>query len=105
MVARGARSLALISRRAPDSQVQERLDRLKVREVQVFTFAADIADQAALATVLVHLGQTALRVCGVIHAAGVLADAVLLNQDWAKYEVVIRAKVYGAWNLHVLTQR
>ena len=105
MVARGARSLVLVSRRTPDSQVQERLDHLKAQGGQVLTFAADVADQAALSAILTHLEETALPLCGVIHAAGVLADAVLLNQDWAKYEAVFRAKVYGAWNLHVLTQR
>ncbi|HEX9332931.1 MAG TPA: beta-ketoacyl synthase N-terminal-like domain-containing protein, partial [Anaerolineales bacterium] len=50
------------------------------------------------------LEDLASPLCGVIHAAGVLADAVLLNQDWEKYETVFRAKVYGAWNLHRLTQ-
>src|SRR5205807_1230702 len=104
MVAHGARSLVLVSRRSPDSQLQERLDRLRDQGAQVFTFAVDVADRAALVTLLANLEETAPRLCGVIHAAGVLADAVLLNQDWAKYETVFRAKVYGAWNLHRLTQ-
>ena len=105
MVAHGARSLGLVSRRSPDSQLQERLDRLRDQGAQVFTFMVDVTDCAALATLLANLEETAPRLCGVIHAAGVLADAVLLNQDWAKYEAVFRAKVYGAWNLHILTQR
>src|SRR3989454_6357093 len=105
MVAHGARSLVLVSRHTPESQVQERLDRLRDQGAQVFTFAVDVADRPALSTLLANLEDVAPRLCGTIHAAGALADAVLLNQDWAKYEGVFRAKLYGAWNLHILTQR
>ena len=41
---------------------------------------------------------------GVVHAAGVLRDAVLTNQRWNDAREVLRGKVHGAWLLHTLTQ-
>jgi myxalamid-type polyketide synthase MxaE and MxaD len=40
---------------------------------------------------------------GVIHAAGVLADDFLVQQDWPRFAGVLAAKVSGAWNLHLTT--
>jgi acyl carrier protein len=41
---------------------------------------------------------------GVFHTAGVLDDAILLNQCWERFAAVLAAKVTGSWLLHELTQ-
>jgi aryl carrier-like protein len=41
---------------------------------------------------------------GVLHAAGVLDDGLLLQTSWERLENVLRPKVAGAWNLHILTR-
>src|SRR6266571_316995 len=41
---------------------------------------------------------------GIIHAAGVLDDGVLLEQTPERFERVLAPKVRGSWNLHLLTQ-
>jgi myxalamid-type polyketide synthase MxaE and MxaD len=41
---------------------------------------------------------------GVIHAAGVLDDATVLQCDWARFRAVLNPKVAGSWNLHEATQ-
>jgi myxalamid-type polyketide synthase MxaB len=41
---------------------------------------------------------------GIIHAAGVLDDGVLLKQNWERFDRVMAPKVQGAWNLHLATQ-
>ena len=41
---------------------------------------------------------------GVIHAAGVLDDAVITSLTPARLDTVLRAKVDAAWNLHELTR-
>jgi acyl carrier protein len=41
---------------------------------------------------------------GVIHAAGVLYDGSLLHQNWDGFCRVMAPKVYGAWNLHKVTE-
>jgi myxalamid-type polyketide synthase MxaB len=40
---------------------------------------------------------------GVIHAAGLLDDGVLLQQDWTRFERVLAPKIAGGWNLHEAT--
>ena len=44
------------------------------------------------------------RCAGVIHAAGVLDDDLLLQQDWNRFSRVMAPKVAGAWHLHTLTR-
>jgi acyl carrier protein len=41
----------------------------------------------------------------VVHAAGVLDDAVLAQQDWDRFARVMGPKVCGAWHLHTLTAK
>jgi len=41
---------------------------------------------------------------GVVHAAGVLDDGILLQQDWERFTRVMAPKVKGL-NLHILTQK
>jgi acyl carrier protein len=40
---------------------------------------------------------------GIIHAAGVLSDGVLMKQDMGRFHKVISPKADGAWNLHEAT--
>ena len=37
---------------------------------------------------------------GIFHGAGVLDDAIVARNDWARFERVFAPKVHGAWNLH-----
>jgi hypothetical protein len=46
--------------------------------------------------------QAPLR--GIVHAAGVLEDGPLIQQNVEQLKRVFAAKVRGAWNLHLLTQ-
>jgi acyl carrier protein len=39
-----------------------------------------------------------------VHAAGVLEDGVLLQQEWLRFRRVFDAKIAGAWNLHLASQ-
>src|SRR5262249_38081255 len=41
---------------------------------------------------------------GIIHAAGVIDDGLLLQQDWQRFTRVMAPKIDGAWNLHTLTR-
>jgi len=60
----------------------------------------DLSDRAALSAALVPVQAEMPALRGVFHAAGVLADGILLNQDRKRVEEVFAAKVRGAWNLH-----
>jgi aryl carrier-like protein len=41
---------------------------------------------------------------GIIHAAGVLDDAILLQSDQERFKKVMAPKIKGAWHLHTLTR-
>jgi acyl transferase domain-containing protein/acyl-CoA synthetase (AMP-forming)/AMP-acid ligase II/acyl carrier protein len=63
---------------------------------------ADVSDRASLAAALAGLhGLPPIR--GIIHAAGVLADAPLASLDAARWQKVLAPKVAGTRNLHELT--
>src|SRR6185436_7626494 len=41
---------------------------------------------------------------GIIHAAGILDDGLLSQQSLERFNQVAAPKIYGAWNLHVLSR-
>ena len=101
MARQGARHIALIGRSAAaGSEVAQRLER---QGVHVRAISADVSQRGQLARALEEIaGMPPLR--GVIHAAGVLADALITKQDWGRFERVLAPKIQGAWNLHTLTE-
>jgi NAD(P)-dependent dehydrogenase (short-subunit alcohol dehydrogenase family)/acyl carrier protein len=105
MVQRGARSLVLASRRgrvaAADAAV---LTELAAAGAQVRVLAADIASEAAVRQLLAEVKALGLPLGGVLHAAGVLDDGVLLQQRWERLRAVLAPKMLGAWHLHRLTR-
>src|SRR6516162_3664512 len=100
----GARNLVLMSRRGLDAPgAAELMTELSAAGAQVQVVACDVADREALAKVLAEIpGQRPLS--GVIHAAGVLDDAVISSLTPERIGAVLRAKVDAAWNLHELTR-
>jgi polyketide synthase 12 len=65
--------------------------------------ACDAADREALAKVIADIPMQ-YPLTGVIHAAGVLDDAVVTSLTPERIDAVLRAKVDAAWNLHELTR-
>jgi hypothetical protein len=98
LAAEGAGLLVLVSRRG--DATAPGLAELEALGARVAVRAVDVADGAALGSVLDDLP---LPLRGVIHAAGVLEDAVLAEQDLARLRAVAASKIEGAWNLHRLT--
>ena len=101
MIERGARRLVLMSRRAPSAEIQQVIETL-VRDsgADVRAEQADVSQRDEVARVLSSID----RLRGVIHAAGVVDDALLLHQTEARFRQVMAAKIDGAWNLHLLTR-
>ncbi|MEB4212195.1 type I polyketide synthase, partial [Mycobacterium sp. 94-17] len=100
----GARHLVLLSRRGLDAPgAAELVAELTAAGAHVEAVACDAADREALAKVIAEIPmQTPLT--GVIHAAGVLQDAVVTSLTPDRIESVLRSKVDAAWNLHELTR-
>ncbi|MCV7443169.1 type I polyketide synthase [Mycobacterium paraense] len=100
----GARNLVLVSRRGLDAPgAAELVTELTAAGAQVQVIACDAADREAVAKVLADI-PVQRPLSGVIHAAGVLDDAVISSLTPERVDAVLRAKVDAAWNLHELTR-
>ncbi|RKZ63938.1 MAG: short-chain dehydrogenase [Candidatus Parabeggiatoa sp. nov. 2] len=100
LVEQGARHIVLLSRRGI---LETTIDQLEQAGVQVLITKTDVSDYNELNDVLAQIKTTLPPLRGIIHAAGVLEDGMLITQDWQRFEKIMAAKVYGAWNLHQLT--
>lgn len=100
----GVEELALLSRRGPDAPgAAELIAELEAAGARARVIACDAADRTALAAVITELSATR-PLSGVIHAAGVLDDAMLTSLTPERIDSVLRAKIDAAWNLHELTR-
>ncbi|MBO3459447.1 type I polyketide synthase [Aetokthonos hydrillicola Thurmond2011] len=104
MVYQGIRHLVLIGRHHPSSVVQETLDQLERQGVKLFIAQADVSCTEDMVKVLEQVKVSFPPLRGIIHAAGVLDDGIVLHQNWQRFNQVMSPKIKGAWNLHVLTQ-
>ena len=104
---RGVGAVVLNGRRPPDGVAEEAIRALRNRGhgVEVRVAVDDVSDGAAVARMLAKLEQSDLPpLAGVFHGAGVLSDGSLTNQDWERFERVLRPKALGAWHLHRATE-
>ena len=100
----GARNLLLLSRRGPDAPgAADLVAELADAGAQVQIVGCDAADRPALAKVIADI-SVQHPLSAVIHAAGVLDDAVVTSLTPERVDAVLRAKVDAAWNLHELTR-
>ena len=100
----GARNLLLLSRRGPDAPgAADLVAELSDAGAQVQIVGCDAADRPALAKVIADI-SVQHPLSAVIHAAGVLDDAVVTSLTPERVDAVLRAKVDAAWNLHELTR-
>ncbi|WP_455681710.1 type I polyketide synthase [Streptomyces tsukubensis] len=99
----GAERLVLTSRRGPDAPgAQELISELVESGARVSVVSCDIGDREAVATLLATVAGDA-PLTTVIHAAGVLDDAVVDSLSLAQLDRVLRVKAEGARHLHELT--
>jgi 4-hydroxyphenylalkanoate synthase len=101
----GVRHVVLASRQGgrAESTAELTLD-LARAGAQVQVLACDVADRRAVAELLAQVARRGPPLRGVIHAAGVLDDAVITSLTPDRVDTVLRAKVDAAWNLHELTR-
>ena len=105
VVEQGARHLLLTGRSGPSESVGNEIARWTRLGVRVEFVRADVADFGQIESAIEPMLASMLPLKGIVHAAGVIDDGVLLNQDWQRFAAVMAPKVQGAWNLHVLSQR
>ena len=100
---RGAGTIVLSGRSQLDPNKSQALKRLTEKGARAHYRPCDITDRTALTALLAELRQFG-PLSGVIHAAGVLNDALLCNKQAQQASAVLAPKVYGAVHLDELTQ-
>ncbi|MFN3647968.1 MAG: SDR family NAD(P)-dependent oxidoreductase [Armatimonadota bacterium] len=100
MVRKGARHLTLVGRSAPSAAARQVLEELNEAGAKVQVARADVSLPGDVDRVLSSLRQP---LAGIVHAAGVLDDGILVQQTPSRLASVMAPKVRGAWNLHRAT--
>ncbi len=100
---RGAGELVLVGRRGLSPDEEMLLEPLRAAGARVTAVACDIGDHDAVAALWRDVLASRPPLRGVLHAAGVIADAPLAQQDEARFAEVERGKIRGAWHLHERT--
>jgi acyl carrier protein len=101
---RGARYLVLMSRKGPSESARKQLEKLRADGVMVVVAQADVAVLKDVQRVLAEIKAEMPPLRGIIHAAGILADAALANQTWSQFERVMQPKIEGTLHLDASTR-
>ena len=103
LVARGARDLTLVSRSPAGADAAAFVDELRGHGATVRVCRADLAVGAEVAAAIAEAASDR-PLAGVVHAAGVLDDGVLLHLDAARLSHALSAKTVGLAHLHEQTR-
>ena len=102
LVEHGAGCILAIGRNLPDAGTEAAFGLLRETGAQILCHRCDVSNVFALELAIRSIPvEYPLR--GVIHSAGVLADASVAELTSEKLHSVLAAKVAGAWNLHQAT--
>ncbi len=101
----GAGHIALVGRNGGDSPgAKQLLQTLQDFGAQVSAHALDVADEAKVKALIGTINRQQQPLCGIYHAAGVLADEALEHMHPQLIHNVMQPKAGGAWALHCATQ-
>lgn len=62
-----------------------------------------MSDHERLKEIFIEIKDSPYRLAGIIHAAGILDDISLQKLDIDRFNRVVRPKILGSWNLHLLS--
>jgi acyl transferase domain-containing protein/NADPH:quinone reductase-like Zn-dependent oxidoreductase/acyl carrier protein/short-subunit dehydrogenase/SAM-dependent methyltransferase len=104
IASRGVGNLVLISRRGQEAPgANEVIAELADLGVNALAISCDVTDAKALSMVIDHVRKTMPPLKGILHAAMVIDDQLIMNLNGQSIEAVLAPKLMGAWNLHSLT--
>lgn len=102
MVERGAQHLVLVGRRGASAEAEAVIERMRERGAEITVARVDMTDEQQVRDLIDSVPTTSpLR--GIIHAAAILDDGILVQQSGERFHEVMAPKVDGAWNLHHAT--
>jgi acyl transferase domain-containing protein/thioesterase domain-containing protein/acyl carrier protein len=105
LVERGAKHLVLVGRSGASSpSAQSAVNTLEEAGVRVVVAKADVTQEEQVAGVLALVRQSMPPLRGIIHAAMIMDEAVMVELNRERFQKVMAPKVIGAWNLHAQTE-
>jgi acyl transferase domain-containing protein/acyl carrier protein len=104
MVDEGCRHLVIFGRQAPSEETVEIIRNLKEKGAEISVSRTDVANREGVVEAVKVMNKKMPPLKGIIHAAGLLDEGVLLQQSWERFRSVMAPKVQGTWNLHAITQ-
>jgi phthiocerol/phenolphthiocerol synthesis type-I polyketide synthase C len=104
LVARGAGSIALMSRRGTDTPgCEARAREIEAAGAELRVYRGDVADRPSLAAILDAIRATQPPLRGIVHAASVVDDGLAFDIELARVRPILRSKLGGALALDALT--
>jgi acyl transferase domain-containing protein/surfactin synthase thioesterase subunit len=105
MVGQGARHLALVGRRPPTDEAAAAIRAMVAKGAEVLVCSADVSVREDVERVLGEIAQRMPPVRGVVHAAGIGREPVLLEQLRDEtFWPVMAPKMLGAFHLQAATR-
>ncbi|HSK64911.1 MAG TPA: SDR family NAD(P)-dependent oxidoreductase [Pyrinomonadaceae bacterium] len=103
MIDRGARHIALASRRSTSDELQAKISHWEKQGATVRIFQTDVTHEDEVKNLISGIEQSMPPLKGVIHAAGMIEDGLAPKQSWEQFQRVLGPKVRGATLLHLHT--
>ena len=103
LATRGAGRIVIVGRRGATDGAVPAIEDMRALGTDVVVEALDVSDETAMSALIARLRRTGPPLRGVIHSAGVLADAAVIHQDAASFRAALAPKLIGGWLLHTLT--
>ncbi|MDF1810998.1 MAG: SDR family NAD(P)-dependent oxidoreductase [Verrucomicrobiales bacterium] len=104
LASRGAGHIVLVSRREPDESTKDIISEIEKTGCKVHVKPADISNRKSIKALFSFIEKKLPPLRGILHAAGVLDDGLLAEQNWEKFEKVLAPKRQGASLLHEATK-
>jgi acyl transferase domain-containing protein/acyl-CoA synthetase (AMP-forming)/AMP-acid ligase II/acyl carrier protein/precorrin-6B methylase 2 len=100
----GAGTIVLAGRRGVQESAEPELQKLKQSGARIVIEQLDVTDDEQVAALVARINSNVAPLKGVIHAAGLLDDAIVMRQRAEQFLRVLQPKTHGAWNLHTHTR-
>jgi NADP-dependent 3-hydroxy acid dehydrogenase YdfG/acyl carrier protein len=105
MADKGARHIVLVGRNgATTEEARSTILALRDRGIEIVIEHADVGKRNDLVQVIDHITASMPPLRGVVHAAMVLDDGILLQLNADRFKRVMDPKALGAWHLHTITR-
>jgi NAD(P)-dependent dehydrogenase (short-subunit alcohol dehydrogenase family)/acyl carrier protein len=101
LAAAGAARVVLAGRSVPNALVTGQIAEIRDEHTEVIIEQADVARREDVARIVERAEQGGYALRGIVHAAGVLDDGVVIQQTPERLARVFAPKVRGSWNMLV----